>query len=254
MILSAVRTRQPEAAVEIDRNCPLTRNLITAMPLSVRAYDAVDKGNQISLINSPPMGGNVEGIGPVLNGSNQSISLFRAFVPAAGTLLLYTYLNAMMTGSACPACQSSDAAGSSIGLGWQGSSFNVAGAGIATVADVGLRMLVGTWDANTKESWVDAQLAGTASGATPTGTASYPFNIGCFYYSGGRIFFFPQVPLLFCAWDRRLQAEEIKELYRNPWQIFKSPKPLIAKRMAGGGGVTFQPAWASQSMVTIKAR
>lgn len=70
---------------------------------------------------------------------------------------------------------------------------------------------------------------------TPTAPAGdYNFEIGCFRYSGGRLFFTNHAPLLFAVWDVQRGAAEVKELAINPWQIFKPRSEIIYSFPSGG--------------------
>ena len=55
---------------------------------------------------------------------------------------------------------------------------------------------------------------------------------------------------LFLSWNRMLSTAEIREITRNPWQIFK---PIGTRIYIDGGSSSFNPAWARNRNTLIQA-
>jgi len=229
-----IRYSQPQQPVGIDWGNPLTRGLISAVSLDSN----VGFGVSITKQNSPPSSATKKGIGVQLNGSNQSVSIGKAFASAKGTIFLLADIKDATASSKCIACQTSDAGGSNVGVGWKNNTFIIDGSAIGIALTTGINALVGTWDSSASNAaYVNGIKQGTAPGRASTGDANYPFTFGAFYYSGGRIFQHQNTPVLFFAFDRALSAVEIKQLSDNPWSIFQPVNRAIWVPVGGGNPV-----------------
>lgn len=170
---------------------------------------------------------------------NYSATFSRAVAASAWTQMLIVTPLSSITSSA----QMQILAGQG---GWNSSELLIGRGGIARISHTvigggtidapaytnGKRyVVVAVSTANGSELWVDGELVGTAAGAF--GNAGYQRQLklrspsatsGVVRYSGG------------AAWARRLAADEIRALSRNPWQIFARQRRLVV--LGAGGGAT----------------
>jgi hypothetical protein len=230
-------TKQPQIPVAGNRGNPITnrlRLLWNGANPNQPAFSSL--AATFSSFNAPPQAAYSRGVGPALTAaSSQAISTGAKIESSDGTVLLLASNCAALGGATCIAVQSINDAGSNIGLGWQGSSFFVAGASAAITTSGSDLWIAGTWGAAGIKAYVDGAVSGTnvstVQALAPAG--AYYFSLGCFDYSGGKIFHHTSSPLLFAYWDRALSASEIAALYdpqwSKSWQVFAPlPRRLFA--------------------------
>ncbi len=247
--------QQPQFKVAIDRSNPITRGLIFAF--NGIGYDAVKDApftNMSKGVASGGIGHNVVDSGPLASLSGIS-------TPSLDTLTMFALINHPTVG------------GSWRGMfgKWDGLNSNrfalgaVAGAFVLTkypgsdanlgsAAAAGLNSYAATSDvaATLITGYINGAISGTNPSPITYDANTDDWRIGCFR-GGATAENFVGVNLLSLVWNRCLSALEIKSLHNNPWQIFLAPRSILAG-FTPSTPPTFNPAWAAQSMVTIKAR
>lgn len=102
----------------------------------------------------------------------------------------------------------------------------------------GLHLHAGSWESGVNlAAYVDGvlQVSSDTTYQIAYAAGNYNFEIGCYSYSGGRIFQVNQTPLLFAYWNRRLSLAEHKKLADNPWQLFAHRESSIFIPLETGG-------------------
>ena len=201
-----------------------------ASPTAPTGPDAVTA----TLIGSPTTGASTAfGTGVTLNGSSQSIDTALKFTPANGTMFLVVGSSASIGTSASIACQSSDDAGNNVGLGFQSGNFIVNGTGISTGSLTGDLWLAATWGSAGMRFFVNGALdnTGAHTGAPVAPSGAYRFHLGCFHYSGGRIFNHAATHVMFAIFDAALSDAAIGDLYDTDGSTLRT-------YLSGGGGST----------------
>lgn len=185
----------------------------------------------VTLIGSPSTASTAYGTGVVLNGSSQAVDTGKKFTSANGTMFLLVGSAASIGASATIACQTSDDAGSNIGIGVQSGNYVKGGSSAALGSLTGDLWLAWTWGAAGMKAYVGAtEVSTNASTTAPAGASgAYTFHLGCFHYSGGRIFFHGSTPAIFAAFDAQLSAAQIAALVDSDGSTLRA-------YLTGGGG------------------
>lgn len=202
--------------------------------------------NAVTLFNTPGSTSTTYGTGLTLDGSNQSVSMGRKFTYANGTMFVVVGSAATIGGTPCLATQSSDDAGNAVGLGVQSGVFNVNGVGATYGALTGDLWLAMTWGAAGIRIFSAGSLIDTnGSTGAPTGPAgAYYFSLGCFHYSGGRIFHHASNPVMFAVFDAALSDGAIGALYNSTGSTLRA-------YLAGGGQIASRNGIALSTISAI---
>lgn len=237
------RTHQPADPTAAD-----SQGLIFAWHGGRLLQDSV-RGAPLSTVGYAGMGRTDRGVGPSLNGSSGSINTQLKFTAAEGSIALLTYLPSAISGSTCMAVQTYDDAGSGVGLGWQNGAARIRGgfdiAYSGSVFPAGLHLFEIDWNASMFTAYLDGASVGSNSltgGSRRAAKGAYYFEIGCFSYSGGRLFFSTQTPLLFAAWNRTRTAREHERMWRKPWEIFRPAQRRVPVSAGGAADLTLADA------------
>lgn len=179
----------------------------------------------VTLVGSPTTGASTAfGTGVTLNGTSQAVDTGKKFTSANGTLFLLAGSSAGIGGSATIGCQSSDDGGNSIGLGWQNGNAIVNGVTVSVGVLSGDLWLAVTWGAAGIKCYsAGAEINTNANTGAPTAPAgAYTFHLGCFHYSGGRVFFHAATPVIFAQFDAALSGAQISSLYNADGATLRS--------------------------------
>lgn len=194
----------------------------------------------VTLIGSPTTGASTAfGTGVTLNGTSQSVDTGKKFTHANGTIFLLAGSAAALGGSTTIACQSGDDAGNNVGLGWQ-ATFNVNGNGVSVGTPSGDLWLAATWGSGGMRVFIDGSLnnTGAHTGAPSAPAGAFTFHIGCFHYSGGRIFHHAATPVIFAVFDAALSDGAIAALYNSDGSTLRT-------YLAGDGGIAISGSAAT---------
>lgn len=179
------------------------------------------------------------------DGSNDRVDLGRYFTNSVGSLVLI--FTKTITGDGLTVFAAQDGfGGGQMGLGWQGPYWYVSATATPILTSSALLSnttyhLVGTWNGTEIVSYVNGIYQSSyTSAATPSNTVGYFFNLGCFHYSGGELFFAGGRYHSFSAYNRALNEKEALSHYREWKQGFPNLLNHASNRryvrVAAGGG------------------
>lgn len=216
-----------------------------ASPTAPTGPDAVTA----TLIGSPTTGVSTAfGTGVTLNGSSQAVDTEKKFTHANGTMFLVVGSAASFATSTTMAGQSSDDAGNNMGLGIQAGNFIVNGTGVSLGSLTGDLWLAMTWGSAGVRTFVNGALDNTNAFTGPpvAPAGAFDFHLGCYHYSGGRIFFHAATHVMFAIFDAALSDAAIGALYNSDGSTLRT-------YLSGGGGASIQPSSGGLALAGLAA-
>lgn len=251
---------QPTFPVGIDQNSPFSRGLVHAAsgfnfgrfqsvnnPV-VTPISAGSAGNSLgvkftaassqyliddAIVKSPPLTFFVIGTRGSTAATNRALMSIGA--GTADAHLLY------ITGNGELAMYSRQASGTA------GQALSATGAiGSATT----VYSMCGVVSSNaSRKVYIDGTLRGTNTTSVAAASSSKQ-TVGGYYLSGAMVAdIYAEGNIVFAgAWNRELSLDEIVELQRNPWQVFKRQPKALYFDLPAGGGVSVAPASGAQTI------